>query len=114
MVYCSKCGTLNSDDANVCGNCGAPLATAARQKQYAPWNHRHYQKEYHTGRGSGFGALFAGIVIILVGLALLFSQIYGIKINWDVWFAIGIVIVGLWLIFVAFRRSRRYSQTQQT
>jgi hypothetical protein len=113
MVYCSKCGTLNPDDANVCSKCGEPLHPAAGQEAYGPqWGRRHYRDEYCARRGSGWGGLFVGIIIIVVGLTLLLSQIYGISINWSAGWAIIVISVGLWLIFLAFRRSRKYRPTQ--
>jgi hypothetical protein len=113
MVYCSKCGTLNPYDAIICSKCSEPLHPAAGQEAYGPyWRHRHYRDEYHARRGSGWGALFVGIIIIVVGLTLLLSQIYGILINWSAWWAVVIIFVGLWLIFTAFRRSRRYRPPQ--
>jgi uncharacterized membrane protein YvbJ len=115
VVYCSKCGMLNPDDAAVCSKCGTSLVMSARQDYYARSRRRHYRNEYHMGRrGSGFGVLFAGLIIIIAGLALLFAEIYSIQINWSAWWAIGIVVVGLWLIFVAIRfRSRQYSRNSQ-
>jgi uncharacterized membrane protein YvbJ len=113
MVYCSKCGTLNPDDANVCSKCGVPLHPATGQKEYGShWRRRQYRDEYYARRGSGWGGLFVGIIIIVVGLTLLLSQIYNITINWSAWWAIIVIIVGLWLIFIAFRRSRRYRPPQ--
>jgi Flp pilus assembly protein TadB len=109
MVYCSRCGTLNAGDAAVCKNCGAPLQPTAQPNYGAYYRQRHYYRDDHYGhRGSGMGALFAGIVIILIGSVLLFSELYGVPINWSAWWAIVIVLVGLWLLFVAFRRNRRY------
>ena len=113
MVYCSKCGTQNPDNATTCSNCGAPFQPATPQEQYGPyWRQRRYRGQYYSRRGSGWGALFAGIVIIIIGLTLLLSQIYKIEINWSAGWAIVIIVVGLWLLFVAFRRSRRYLPPQ--
>jgi hypothetical protein len=112
MVYCPRCGTLNADDAAICKNCGASLQVAP-QPNYNPYyrprhRHGHYHDDYFYHHGAGWGSLFVGIVIILVGSALLLSEIYGFSINWSAWWAVAIVLLGVWLIFVAFRRSRRY------
>jgi hypothetical protein len=114
MVYCSKCGASNPDDANVCSKCGASLHPAGMREEWDPyWRHRHYRDEYYVRRGGGWGALLMGIIIIVVGLTLLLSQVYSISINWSAWWAIVIIIVGLWLILMAARRSRRSGPPQQ-
>jgi hypothetical protein len=107
MVYCSKCGTLNADDATVCSKCGAPLQPAGTYDYGPYWRHRHYHYEYDD-RPHGFGALFVGIIIIAVGLTFLLSEVYNFQINWGAWWALVIILVGVWFLFVAYRRSRRH------
>ena len=53
--------------------------------------------------------LIFGAIIILIGLSVLFSQIYGINFPW--WPVI-LILVGIWLIFVEFRRRRWYTERQ--
>ncbi len=105
MVYCSKCGTLNADDATVCSNCGAPLQKEAPEA--APsWRHKRYKGDYHyhyQGWGAGIGALVFGTIIILVGLSILFSQVYGISIPW---WPIVLILIGIWVLFIGLRRRR--------
>jgi hypothetical protein len=111
MVYCSKCGTLNPETATVCSNCGAALQITGQQ-QYGPyWRHRRYREEYYGRGGHRFGALFAGIIIILVGMFLLLSQIYGFTLNWSAFWGLVVVFIGLWLIFIAMRINRRRRST---
>jgi uncharacterized membrane protein YvbJ len=107
MVYCSKCGTLNADDANVCVKCGAPLQSADTGPY---WRHRHYRDEYyrdHARRGGGMGALFVGIIIVIVGLSLLLSQMYGIQLSWAYFWAFIIIFIGIWLLVRALVWHRR-------
>jgi len=33
MVYCTKCGTKNPDDAKTCSQCGAPLYSLGEREQ---------------------------------------------------------------------------------
>jgi ribosomal protein L40E len=113
MVYCSKCGTLNPDDAAVCSKCGAPLQAPTGQEQYgAYWRHRHYEGDYyqHYRGGRGIGAFIFGVIIIFIGLSFLLSELYNITFPW--WPAI-IIILGLWLLYIGFRRSRRNQPRQQ-
>lgn len=112
MVYCTKCGTLNPDDANVCSHCGAPIQrSAAGPEECGPyWRHRHHHthEEYYSRRHGDFGALFAGTIVVILGLALFFSQYYNVPFNWDATWAVMLILLGLWLIFVAFRIRHRH------
>ena len=105
MVYCSKCGTLNNDAANVCSKCGAPLN--ADQEQTGPaWRRRHNEGEYHRyhGRGGGIPALIIGVIIIVIGLSFLLSEVYGVSIPW---WPIIVIVIGVWLIARAAMWRRR-------
>jgi uncharacterized membrane protein YvbJ len=110
MVYCSKCGTLNADDAKVCIKCGAPLQGASSETAYSPyWRHRRYEGDYyHYRSGAGIGALILGVIVILIGLSVLFSQVYGF--NFPFWPTI-LVLIGIWILYSGLRRNRRYSQS---
>ena len=107
MVYCTKCGTLNADDASVCTNCGAPLQGAqaptrpySRHWRWEDWEERH---EYHR-RSGAFAALAIGLIIVLIGFSALVAEEYRVNLPWG---AIIIVFIGV-LIIVAGLRSRRY------
>jgi len=105
MVYCSKCGTLNPDDASVCSNCGAPLHGA--QAQGGPYARRQQwedYREYHR-RSGAFAALAIGLLIILIGLSVLLAEVYGINIPWG---AVFLIFIGVIIIIAGIRaRSRR-------
>ena len=107
MVYCTRCGTLNADDATICTNCGTPLQSATTQnKQHTRrWEWEDWQKrrEYHR-RSGALVALAIGLIIILAGISALFAEFYSINIPWG---AIIIVFIGV-LIIVAGLRSRRH------
>jgi uncharacterized membrane protein YvbJ len=106
LVYCSKCGTLNADDAVHCTNCGAPLYVA-ESRPYARYERRkYYRDEYDHHRGSGFGLLIAGLFVIVIGLAAL----TGFAIIWSYFWPIVLVLIGIWLLTWGLRRNRRYRQ----
>ncbi len=107
MVYCSKCGMLNSDDANVCVKCGAPLNSGTGSETGPYWKHRHqHEGDYHYHRGGGgIAGLVIGIIIIVVGLSFLLSDVYGVSIPW---WPMVIIIVGIWLLVRAVMWRRRY------
>jgi uncharacterized membrane protein YvbJ len=105
MVYCTRCGTLNAEDAAICTNCEAPLQGTQTQAQPRPYT-RHWRWEdweYHP-RSGAFAALAIGLIIVLIGISTLFAEFYNINIPWG---AIIIVFIGI-LIIVAGLRSRRY------
>jgi hypothetical protein len=108
MVYCTKCGTQNADDARVCVKCGAALVSGQQEQPY--WGHRHYYREhqhYHQHHGSGFGALLGGVIITVVGLLFLVSEVYGIQLTWTYFWAAILVIIGIWLVSRAVWWRRR-------
>ena len=101
MVYCTKCGTKNPDDAKVCTQCGAslyPRAEPARRRERPP------EKEcFGLPHGGAIFGLFIGIIIILWGLTQIFGWEVGI---WN--FAIivfGILIVAGAIYGLTRRRS---------
>jgi ribosomal protein L40E len=114
MVYCPKCGAVNADDACYCSKCGAALLCGqTSQGQYPPyWRHRHHHGDDYYGKRRGWGALFAGAIIIIIGLTLLLSEVYNISINWNAWAAILVILVGFWLIIIAVRASLRHRPRQ--
>ena len=109
MVYCSRCGTQNSDSNTHCTNCGAPLYTVGQR--YPGSDREHYRRVENECFGLPNGGMIVGIVfgiiIILVGLSLFLQVTYNISIQF--WPFI-IIIVGILLVLGALYRQRRYSQ----
>jgi len=105
MVYCTRCGTLNADDAAVCANCGVPLhTTEAQSRPYARrWQWEEY-REYHR-RSGAFAALAIGLIIILIGFSALMAEVYGIHIPWN---AVILVFIGLLIIVAGIRARQRW------
>ena len=106
MVYCTKCGTNNADDAKVCVNCGTPLyGTSEESRPY--WRHRRYEGEYYGfhRRSGAIAGMVIGLIIVLVGLSLLVAEHYDISIPWG---PIIIILIGIFVISRWFRvRNRR-------
>jgi len=73
MVYCTKCGAENPDDAKVCTQCGASLYPGA-----PPTRRRERRKFEEECFGiPGFGrvvVLAIGVIIIVWGLIWLLQQ----------------------------------------
>ena len=83
MVYCSKCGTQNRDDARNCTNCGAPLYTIG--ERYPGSDREHYRRVenecFGLPNGGAIAALVFGAIIILVGVSLFLQANYNISVN---------------------------------
>ncbi len=97
MVYCTKCGAKNEEDALVCVKCGAPLQREPRP----PWRYERKRAEeecFGIPNAGPVVGLVIGLIIILVGLSLL------VKI--DVGPAI-VIIVGILVIVAALYGLRR-------
>ena len=102
MVYCTKCGAKNEEDAAVCVKCGAPLVAQP------PWRRerRRAMEEECFGlpHGGAIIGLVFGIIIILVGL----SMLPGIEIGKYIG-AVLVIIFGILILAGAlYRYSRRY------
>jgi hypothetical protein len=109
LVYCTKCGTLNPDEATNCSNCGAPLYKAENQPNiWQEKRHRHYDEYGNRYRheGNGIGLLIAGLFIILIGLAAL----TGFSFIWNIFWPLVLTLLGIWLIIWGIRRTRKYRQ----
>jgi hypothetical protein len=105
MVYCTKCGTNNTDAATVCVQCGAPLYGASGEaKTYR--RHVRYEREYGSHMGSGaLTGIIIGLIIIFAGFSLLVAELYGIDIPWG---PIIIIFFGVFVLVRLFQvRSRR-------
>ena len=88
MVYCTKCGTKNEDDATVCSNCKEPLMGTPTVR------HERRRKEndcFGLPHGGSIAGLVIGLLIILWGL----SAVLNIDIN--VW-ALVIIIFGTLMV----------------
>jgi uncharacterized membrane protein YvbJ len=73
LVYCTKCGTENPDDAVTCSNCGASLQPPAYRYSRRDWDR---DDECFGGRSSTTWPLLIGVFIILVGLSSLLERTY--------------------------------------
>ena len=69
MVYCSKCGKKNGDDAEFCAKCGASL-TGSKKDREKEWENRCEEECAGGKRGTPW---FWGIIVILIGLWIIFE-----------------------------------------
>ena len=99
MVYCTKCGAKNVDDAVVCVQCGESLAAPRRAFSY-----RRERDACFGGAWGGAGwVIFFGLVLVLGGLTYYLSLVTGVK--FEFW-PIVLVLLGV-MIIVGVLTSRR-------
>jgi zinc-ribbon domain len=110
MVYCTKCGTQNRDDANNCTNCGAPLYNVG--KPYPGSDREHYKRVenecFGLPNGGAIAALVFGIIIILAGLSLYLQTI---DISFPFWPIVLVIFGVLILAGGLYSRQRRQNPT---
>ena len=74
MVYCTKCGTKNEDDAVVCVNCKEPLGS------HPPVRRERRRKEnecFGLPHGGAIAGLVIGLIIILWGVSSVLEIDFG-------------------------------------
>jgi len=107
MVYCTSCGTKNSDEAEKCSKCGEPL--------YAPSSidravdtcfgepRQRYDRDACFGIPGIVWPLLIGAFIVIWGISILTGTMHFWQRN--IW-AIFVVLVGLIMIISALSRRR--------
>lgn len=80
MVYCTKCGTKNEEDATICVKCGASLAAAPawrserrrqekeEQECFGRRREKGEQECFGLPHGGAIAGLVFGTIIIIAGL----------------------------------------------
>jgi len=121
MVYCTKCGTKNEEDAKHCTKCGADLEVSQEksvEKRAKEWGEEFGRRAEEWGEqvgkraeeecfglphgGAIVGAII-GIIIILVGL----SWLTGFK--WEQFWPVVVIIFGILIVAGAvYGFSRRH------
>jgi ribosomal protein L40E len=117
MVYCSKCGTKNPDDAKVCSQCGAPLYAVAEAPRQTPVEGECYGtsrrgEPYRRVEGECFGiprggtivAIIVGILIVLGGVSIILQEMYNYSFPW---WPVVIIVFGVLILIGAMYGLRR-------
>lgn len=102
MVYCTRCGTKNEDDAKVCVNCGASLEIAARVPRR--YERRMEEECFGIPRGGSIVGIMIGLIIVLFGISWILSAYSILKL--EVW-PIVVIIFGILIIAGAYYGMRR-------
>jgi len=91
MVYCTKCGTKNEENAVTCVNCNAPLLVSQTSVK-----HERRRKEsecFGLPHGGSIAGLVIGLIIILWGV----TSVLDIDLGSYLW-AIVVVIFGTLMV----------------
>ena len=105
LVYCTKCGTGNEENATICINCKAILKTSSsEEKSEAKSSCCNGVYGYRKWGGALIGILI-GIIVILIGFSLLVRQLYDISLPW---FEFIMIIFGVYLVIRALRMNRKH------
>ena len=105
MVYCTKCGTENEENATICINCKAILKTSSsEEKSEAKSSCCNGVYGYRKWGGALIGILI-GIIVILIGFSLLVRQLYNISLPW---FEFIMIIFGVYFVIRALRMKRKH------
>ena len=104
LVYCTKCGTKNADDAEVCSQCGASLYPVKEERER---HFRRYEDEcFGIPRGGAIVGLAIGVIILLAGLIWLLQETKLISPEVSVW-PFAIMIFGILIVIGALFGMRR-------
>ena len=74
MAYCAKCGKKNEDDARFCNSCGAPMGGVVMGQRREQRRDQCDEDCSGTSRG---GSWFWAIIVVLVGLWIIFE--FGVR-----------------------------------
>ena len=109
LVYCTKCGAKNEDDAKVCAKCGSPMQVSRPEKRYRSngecFGSREHRKEdecFGLPYGGAIVGVIFGIIVVIIGLAIAL----GVEI-WSYLWPLLIVVVGILIIAGAMYGMRR-------
>ncbi|MCW4051351.1 MAG: zinc-ribbon domain-containing protein [Candidatus Bathyarchaeota archaeon] len=101
MVYCTKCGTENLDDAEVCSNCGASLnETTTSRYRRRDWD---FDDACFGGRSRQTWPLLFGVFLILIGVSSLLDDVFWWA-SFDQLWPLFIIAVGLLVVTSGMRR----------
>ena len=108
MVYCTKCGTKNEEDATICAKCGASLAAAPtwrperrrqekeEQECFGGRRAKEEQECFGLPHGGAIAGLIFGTIIVILGLIFALQEWNVIEeIDWNHIWPFIIIIFGI-------------------
>ena len=109
LVYCTKCGAENEEDAVNCASCGEPLKEKPRYRRvrrrrddnlcFGSGGRRDDDLCFGSGGGSKIG-IFIGLMIVLAGLSQLLERSFAWA-SMDRLWPIPVILLGLYIVYNA-------------
>jgi len=111
LVYCTKCGTKNEDDAQFCIQCGALLAEtevmeSKGEECFGPKERREIETCFGLPYGRAILGIVIGSLIVLWGLIWISQQLGIIPKTVEIW-PFAVIIIGILIVVGALYRLRR-------
>ena len=103
LVYCTKCGAGNEENATVCINCNAVL-DIPRPEGKLDVEPICCEREGHSRWGGALIGVLIGIIVLLIGFSLLVRQLYGVSLPW---LELIMIFFGVYLVMRALRMNRK-------
>jgi ribosomal protein L40E len=101
LVYCSKCGAKNEDNAEVCARCGEPLLRPEETGRRS-WRGEGL-RSIKDRRSPSFWGIFFGLLIVLYGAIWLLSAVFP-WLTWDRVWPFIMILFGIAIIVRALMR----------
>ena len=101
LVYCTKCGAENEENALNCASCGEPLREEIRSRRYRR-RRRDDDLCFGSEGGSKIG-IFIGLMIILAGASELLQGTFWWA-SWDKLWPIPVILFGLFIVYNAYSK----------
>lgn len=99
LVYCTKCGKENPDDAVNCSNCGAAINPQPYRQ-----TRRYSQDDICFGGRSGTTwTIIIGVFILMIGVASLLGDVYP-WLSWDKLWPLFLIVLALLIIVNAMQK----------
>lgn len=94
MVYCTKCGAKNEEDAQVCGQCGASLYRVLPMR----YERRIEEGCFGLPQGGAIAGAVFGVIIILAGIILFLQQTGVIEKGLEIIGPLIVIILGILIL----------------
>lgn len=96
MVYCTKCGKENLDEAKYCVNCGVTL----QPESIEPMERRREQECFGLPHGGAIVGIIFGVILIFWALFEVLKQARIIPIYLEIW-PLAVIVFGILIVIGA-------------
>jgi uncharacterized membrane protein YvbJ len=100
LVYCSKCGTENEENALECKNCGASMKPPAYRHRRNDWD---MENDCFGGRSRTAWPMLIGVFLIILGASTLLDDVFWWA-SFDTLWPLFIIAIGVLIVTNAMKR----------